>query len=120
MSLFQLGNFVLHSGDTSGWKVDCDALSDRDIEALAYIGNTLIPYPFGRIVSIPRGGDRFAAAMQHYVNPSSDRVLVVDDVLTTGESMKTVSRQYDLVTGLVIFARGPVPSWIIPIWRLGV
>ena len=59
MILFQSGHFTLHSGAHTFWKVDCDALTDGDLDTLA----------------MPRG--------------------------------------------VVIFARGPCPEWVTPIWRLG-
>jgi len=35
MNLFQFGDFSLHSGSKSKWKIECDALTDEDVEALA-------------------------------------------------------------------------------------
>lgn len=35
MNLFQTGNFKLHSGKTSNFKIECDALTDEDLETFA-------------------------------------------------------------------------------------
>lgn len=121
-SLFQIGNFHLHSGEPSRWKIDCDHLTDGDIEALALMASELIPAPFGLVVSIPRGGTRLGNAMQSYVAPGASPTLIVDDVLTTGASIECVKDAQNSagigVFGLVIFARGPCPSWITPIFKM--
>lgn len=121
-SLFQLGETRLHSGALSGWKIDCDHLTDGDIETLALIMGTILPVPFGHVVSIPRGGTRMGVAMSRYVTPNAPATLIVDDVLTTGRSMEAArDTQNDAgigVFGLVIFARGPCPSWITPIFAM--
>lgn len=121
-SLFQIGNFRLHSGEPSRWKIDCDHLTDGDIEALALMANDLLPAPFGRVVSVLRGGYRLGSAMAHYSTPAGSPTLIVDDVLTTGASMERVKDAQNSagigVFGLVIFARGPCPSWITPIFQM--
>jgi len=59
MNLFQLGDFTLNSGAKSVWKIDCDALSDGDIAALARMVQILVG-PFHSVEGIPRGGLRLA------------------------------------------------------------
>jgi hypothetical protein len=47
--------------------------------------------------------------------------LIVDDVLTTGASMEAARAKLwpgSLPLGVVIFARGPCPDWVWPIFRL--
>ncbi len=118
MNLFQSGNFKLHSGRSSAWKIDCDALTDADIETLALMMREILP-PFRRVEGVPRGGLRLAAAMQEYTT-KSDRTLIVDDVLTTGASMERQrsGRGVDNIIGAVIFARGPCPFWITPLFHM--
>lgn len=122
MSLFRRGAFSLHAGEPTTWKIDCDHLTDGDIETLAFLANTLLPAPFGRVVSIPRGGVRLGEAMVPYSIAGAKPTLIVDDVLTTGASMLGVrDSENDAgigVFGLVIFARGPCPSWITPIFQM--
>lgn len=120
VNLFQLGKFRLHSGDDSEWKIDCDALTGGDITALAGMGASLLAgSPFREVVGVPSGGLRLAEAMRRYADPSARAVLVVDDVLTTGRSMRE-AREFEIadrvgereVLGLVIFARTDAEPWV--------
>lgn len=127
MSLFQTGKFTLHSGAESDWIIDCNALSDADIATLAHMASKLFfCRPFGRVVGIPRGGLRMAAAMEQYITPDAAPILLVDDVLTTGGSLQKVrldlhSQGVKRVRGLVIFSRNPVlvdiEPWITALFR---
>lgn len=122
MNLFSLGNFSLHSGGMTNFRIDCEAFSDDDLRAIASIGYGLIP-PFSEVYGIPQGGLRFANAMRLYQTWDSNRRLIVDDVLTTGASFKdalnlTEAKGSYSDIGLVIFARGPCPSWVTPIFEL--
>lgn len=114
-NLFQNGVFVLHSGKRSSWKIECDALTPHDWETLALMASEIIP-PFGYVYGIPRGGCVLAMMMQRYATKGP--MLICDDVLTTGGSMNEVRTVYPGAHGLVVFARGPVPSWITPIFRM--
>ena len=127
MSLFQKKEFISHSGNLMDWKIDCDALSDEDITALAYTISR--HFSFKKVVGVPRGGDRLAEALKEYENDEMWATLVVDDVMTTGASMEeTRSRLYaenteDLfsVMGIVIFSRmlpEDSPAWIYRIFQL--
>lgn len=124
--LFQLGSFMLNSGAKSFWKIDADALTVEDIECLARLALDRVP-PFGKVVGVPRGGLRLAAALEPYCRPHCTRVLIVDDVLTSGGSMRRkqgeVAREYrctsDQIYGLVIFARAPIAQdWIRALFQL--
>lgn len=114
MNLFQRGDFTLSSGQRSDWKIECDALIDDDIETLACIGAKLV-CPFGRVIGVPRGGLRLAKAIEPY--GTDGPTLIVDDVLTTGRSMEIFKQGHLHAKGIVIFARGSVPSWVTPIFR---
>jgi len=116
--LFRSGYFRLHSGGQSEFKIDCDQLSDDDLRALALIGRLLVR-PFGDVLAIPSGGTRFARQMLNYATEGP--TLLVDDVLTTGQSMRdawTDSGRPYFPSGLVIFARGPCPFWVTPIFSM--
>lgn len=125
MGLFQLGEFKLHSGQVSQWKIECDALTDEDIQALAVMGRGVLgSRTFGMVVGIPRGGLRIAEAMRPFVTVGAPSALIVDDVLTTGASMwakrEELNAQGIGVWGLVIFARRNLQqSWIKPIFSMG-
>ncbi len=115
--MFELGKFTLHSGETSEFKIDCDSLTDADIEAIAYVMHWALPQ-FGRVEGVPRGGLRLAKALEKYCRPGWTRWLFVDDVLTTGESMKVARGDRFNAVGAVIFARGECPHWIWPLFQM--
>lgn len=112
--MFRLGSFRLHSAGVSPWKIDCDALTDGDVAALAVMLAEVLP-PFGSVEGVPTGGLRLAAAMERFVTEGP--LLVVDDVLTTGASMEEQRRGRDAV-GAVVFARGPCPAWVTSLWAM--
>ena len=116
MNLFKAGMFKLHSGSTTDFKIDCDALTDEDLEAVAQVLARMLP-PFGRVEGVPRGGLRLAEAMSHWAGGPPDRLVIVDDVLTTGKSMEKQKRGREAY-GAVIFARGPCPPWVLPLFTM--
>lgn len=114
MNLFQLGDFTLHSGERSRLKIECDALTHEDIQALAWIikeqaGN------FGEVEGVPRGGLPLAAELKQYI--TKGKLLIVDDVMTSGESMEEFRAGRDAI-GAVVFARRETPDWVRPIFRM--
>lgn len=122
MDLFQLGKFTLNSGAESSWKIDCDALTDGEVNALAEM-ILHVTGPFGSVEGIPRGGVRLAESLARFVttNPRPLPHLIVDDVLTTGGSMERARAKHGdstSVLGVVVFARGLCPSWIRPLFQL--
>jgi hypothetical protein len=121
--MFKWGDFVSHSGETLHWKIECDDLTDEDIECIAKIIGTGVL--FKKVYGIPRGGDRLAAALQKYCNPDEDATLLVDDVLTTGASMiqtreKLLEKNEGSVFGVVIFSRGTPPHWVFPLFNCNI
>lgn len=114
--LFRAGNFKLHSGEESGFKIDCDALTGEDIETLARMLADRLPL-FGRVEGVPQGGLRLAAAMERYARPAQSAVLIVDDVLTSGGSMEEQRAGRDAI-GAVVFARREPPAWVTPLFML--
>lgn len=123
MNLFQSGEFILNSGVPSFFKVDCDALTDKDIECLARLIKDNLPL-FAWVEGVPTGGLRLAEALKPLAEPDhSSRGLIVDDVMTTGNSMETQRGFRQSVIGVVIFNRIPEgqdsPGWIHSVWRMG-
>lgn len=127
LGLFQTGDFALHSGATSPWKIDCDALTDDDIDTLALLIAEHVG-AYEHAIGIPKGGLRLARALNYVTRPSlpcAGPILLVDDVLTTGQSMRDaydrVRQQHpqNAVRGYVIFSRAPASSWITPIFSFG-
>lgn len=119
-NLFVKANIVLHSGQTTDWKIECDALTDEDVKTLCYLISVKVT--FGCVYGVPNGGSRFEKELLQYATRSArDPILIVDDVLTTGESMETAREQFSnlgYTIGVVIFSRGKCPDWITPIFQL--
>ena len=110
--MFEKKHFKSHSGKPLDWKIDCDSLTDDDLNTLAYLINER--FYFGSVFGIPPGGLRLAKALEPYAQVGPR--LVVDDVMTTGQSMQKVYQDGDI--GVVIFERGECltkesrPSWV--------
>lgn len=116
MSLFQLGDFILHSGDISHFKIDCDALTFEDWEAIAFLVKE--KFKFSKVIGIPEGGIKLAQALEKYIE-LGHQTLIVDDVYTTGNSMFAMNvNRPEMCIGVVLFARGKCPSWVWPIFSL--
>lgn len=112
LGLFQKGFFKLHSGAITDFKIDCDALTDTDIDAIAYEMLCALPQ-FSKVEGVPRGGLRLAKALKRY-EMRSGPLLIVDDVFTTGTSMVAHRGDREAI-GAVIFSRVPadkLPPWI--------
>ena len=119
LHLFQRGVFKLHSGQSSSFKIECDALGDEDWMTLAHLVSQRLQ--FSQVVGVPEGGLLFAAALQQYCTQRSpDPVLIADDVLTTGKSMTDMRADLAPLTviGVVAFARGECPSWRTPVFQM--
>lgn len=114
--LFTLGNRRLHSGELTDWKIECDALTDQDYDALARMLAQRLP-AFGAVEGVPRGGLRLMEALAPYANKDSYPLLIVDDVLTTGGSLET-HRDGRPAIGAVLFARGACPPWVTPLFQM--
>ena len=118
VNLFQSGDFTLHSGEQSALKIECDALTSADWDTLAAM--VAQRFKFAAVSWVPTGGMKFAFALQDYAtNDTAHPVLLVDDVLTTGESMEATRLLLsDPSIGVVAFARGACPDWIHPIFKM--
>ena len=118
MSLFIREDFISHAGLPLTWKVECDALTDKDYEALAKIVSEKLT--FRNVKGIPRGGIPFEKALKPYcTNDKNDPLLIADDVYTTGTSMREVYEEG--AVGIVIFARNEITDdWIKAIWQLSI
>ena len=109
MSIFQLGDFTLASGLSSGWKIECDSLTPEDWQALALMASEILP-PFGQVEGVPRGGIPFADALRQYADPQSDVLLIAEDVVTTGGSMERFRAGREAI-GICVFSRGSLAEW---------
>jgi orotate phosphoribosyltransferase len=124
MHLFQYGDFTLHSGAKSKWKIECDALTKEDWDGLAQMAYEKIRHlglgGFGAVEGVPRGGIPFAEAMKKYITTGHKTLLICEDVVTTGSSMKAQLDKCGVtdVLGVAVFARGVVPSWVVPVFQM--
>jgi hypothetical protein len=131
VSLFQPGEFWSHSGVKLPFKIECDQLTEQDLDLFATLIATRLHrgFSFRQVVGVPRaqpGGRDNGGVLAQYVkrhlrlvDSSAAPTLVVDDVLTTGTSMeaeRTFQRMPCL--GAVIWARGPCPEWVRPLFTL--
>lgn len=111
------GSFTSHSGLVLPFKIDCDALSDADIQAIAGV---MASYglKYHSVEGIPTGGLRLAAALAPLVSdPGGELPLIVDDVCTTGRSLEEQRAGRNAI-GQVIFCRGTLPNWCRAIFHV--
>ena len=121
--LFQYGEFTLHSGSASEFRINAEALDETSIATLAGMIARRVG-KFRDVVGIPQGGIPLAAALIPY-REGDGPLLVVDDVLTTGRSMEEfrairyIPDDNDII-GFVIFDRsgGKRPSWVRALFTL--
>lgn len=115
-TLFVYERFVGHAGHVHDWKIECEALTDADWRCLAIMAlEVLIDTPFSEVVGIPRGGLKLASYLG--TNGPGHPRLIVDDVLTTGKSMREAMTKPDDI-GLVVFARGPLPDRVTALFAM--
>lgn len=130
MTLFQKGCFTLRSGKKSGYKIECDALTEADWAGIAeaMFEEDLLP-KFSATWGVPRGGVPLAAALNAYcTNDPSAPHLICEDVVTTGGSMeryrKILEDDPQLLqppggyVGVVFIARGKCPGWVRPLFQM--
>lgn len=110
MDLFQM------IGDKREWKIECDALSAEEWATLARIMSPYLP-AFGKAIGVPRGGHALARALEQYTMPGC-KTLLVDDVLTTGQSMENARMLYPGAHGAVVFATCKPPDWVSVLFQM--
>ena len=126
--LFKSGDFKSHSGLDLSWKIEMDALSDSEWFT---IKKMIIEYtpPFREAVGVPEGGIKLGSLLnEHATGDEKDPVCIVDDVLTTGESMEYFLSQYKrnrrlmpyMAIGWVVFARTKCPDWVSALFQMSV
>jgi len=118
-NLFQSGKFISHSGKELNWKIECDALTEEDWQCIAEL--IAARFKFRWVYGVATGGIRLQEMLEpHESEVLSDPILLVDDVFTTGTSMDWMRLNFEGedVIGVVLFARGPCPDWITPIFQL--
>lgn len=114
MALFVQQEFISAAGLPLTWKIECDALTAEDWRTIAFVCAKQIP-TFGSVIGVPRGGLIFACEMKRYA--TNGLPLIVDDVWTTGKSMRAIATKFPIWRGLVAFARGPLPPNVYSFMR---
>lgn len=121
MNHFIWSPFTSHSGLRLDWKIECDALSDSDLECLARAAIGMlerIDWPRNRFVGVPRGGLRFAEALNSLSDgDDGSEPIVVDDVYTTGTSVREAMEKHGAKRALVIYARGIIGSDVLALFQ---
>ena len=110
-NLFQWGEFKSAAGKKLDFKIECDALADDDWRCIANIISRRIK--FKHVSNVPTGAEKLAAQLALCSDDSSDTWLFVDDVWTTGNSMRKYATRLGFIEpsmwkGFVLFARGPL------------
>ena len=84
-------HITLHSGEKTFWKIECDSLTDIQVDWLCDM-IFRASFPFRRALGVPRGGERFANKLNIMLTrtaiPQNSPLLIVDDVYTTGKSIQ--------------------------------
>jgi len=117
MSLFQRKPYKMNSGGVARYKIACEALAEEDFETLAWL--IAQKGEIRAVHGISNNGRRLAEHLGKYLTKDGVR-LILDDVLTTGGSMEAARHDvgwHDAV-GVVIFARGACPRWVLPIFSM--
>ena len=123
IKLFQTTDFKSHSGLDLSWKIECDALQDGEWFTLSKMIMELSP-PFSKAVGIPRGGVKLGDLLNiHGTGKREDPICIVDDVITTGESMNDFRRtkhwrEPTEYIGWVVFARTTPPDWVNVLFQM--
>ena len=121
--LFQSIDFKSHSGLDLTWKIEMDAISDAEWQTIAKMILELTP-PFKEAIGIPRGGVKLGKLLNlHGTGKREDPICIVDDVLTTGESMdefktKRQWRNPSNYIGWVVFARNKPPKLVKALFQM--
>ena len=123
IKLFQTTDFKSHSGLDLSWKIECDALQDAEWFTISKMIMELSP-PFSKAVGIPRGGVKLGDLLNiHGIGKRTDPICIVDDVITTGESMNDFRRtkhwrEPTEYIGWVVFARTTPPDWVNVLFQM--
>ena len=122
--LFKSINFKSHSGLNLSWKIECEALSASEWATISKMIMEVTP-PFQRALGIPKGGVKLGELLnEHATGNEKDPICIVDDVLTTGESMEYFLSQYGrnrspfTAIGWVVFARVQTPDWVQALFQM--
>jgi orotate phosphoribosyltransferase len=114
-NLFQFGFFKLNSGRETSFKIECDALTKDDWNTLAFLISSKVT--FREVIGVPKGGLPLAESLKKFIQKDEKLPrLIVDDVLTTGNSIRKLMQKGD--KAFVVFARQTCPDDIQCLFQL--
>ena len=120
MTLFIPGLFKSSAGLMLNGKIDCDGLTDDDLDCCAEWIIRQHGSEWRWVEGVPRGGTRLATALhKKFISDVKRPTLIIDDVMTTGASMERQRAGRNAV-GVVIFQRGPSLNWVHPLFVAGI
>jgi len=123
--MFKFKPFKSHAGKPLSWKIECDTLSQEDIDCLADL--ICMTHSYRDVEHPPTKSANLINLVGklslHKTSDGDYDYLIVDDVFTTGKTMNEIYEhlhtKHDKKTkGVVIFARSECPHWITPIFQL--
>jgi hypothetical protein len=101
--------------EASSWRLSSESLTDGDLANIAAMAAEQLGH-FGRVEAVQPGGARFAEALRRHATRGA--LVIVDDVLLTPDRLEAQREGRDAL-GAVIFAMGPCPEWVKPVFLLG-
>lgn len=123
--MFKWKPFKSHAGKPLSWKIECDTLTQEDIDCLANIISMThsyknVDHPPTKSANLINLVSKLA--LYKTANGNYD-YLIVDDVFTTGKSMEDIyihlkENHGKSIIGIVLFARSECPHWITPVFQL--
>lgn len=124
MSLFRAGIFKLFSGRSSDWAVNCNALDEEDWICIRNL--ILERHPnFSIVIGMTKNGKLLAELLNPFTTTGD--ILLVDDVLNINLMQaqrlwyRTRKSSHNReISGYVVFACMPCPSWVRALWQLDV
>jgi hypothetical protein len=124
VTIFSKGDYSIHNGRVTPWRIIPSSFSDEDWECFAQLIAERFPN-FEKVIGVSQFGVKLESHLSQYSTHGG--LLIVDDVLypETMNKMRLYFRtrkkyvNYD-IQGFTVFARVPCPSWIRALWQLDV
>lgn len=124
MNLFKFGKFISTSGVELDFKIECDVLSNEDWDCISQLVLKMYPYRFSKVLGVPTGGQPLEDKLKSYeTGLEDDPVLIVDDVWTTGNSMRDFVKDQGIIKwkGIVVFNRSMyLPTNVMSVFDLNI
>lgn len=120
MGLIRWGKVTLGNGKESNFQISCDGFDDETWDGLARI--VADQYNFSKVVGVEPGGIKFAKALEPFVKPEANVVLIVDGVLSSAEDLRREAEKLahgTLYEAVVVFSRMSImPYWVSTVFQI--